>query len=212
MIISFLKTTNIVSLFDGELSIHGLKYLAQLGADKTLYDWKRILFHYSAELYDRSEIEPIHSFLKAVSGKQFINCPFASFWCTRSSENRVVEVQDQETSPSPAASMEREAFLNHVERKLREELNQMQPNEINLIVLRASNWAIVGYEKGKPEAVFFFPEFHKRIEQFMTKERNRDLTAVVVYENNFANAQIILNSSASSRSKTDYEFVERIAR
>jgi len=102
--------------------------------------------------------------------------------------------------------------INHVERKLREELKQMQPNEINLIVLRASNWAIVGYEKGKPETVFFFPELRKRIGQFMTQEQNPDLTAVVVYESNFANAQIILNSSASGRSKTDYEFVERIVR
>lgn len=212
MLTDFLKATNIVSLFDGKLSIHGLKYLAQLGPDKTLYDWKTILDRYSVELYENSELEPAHSFLKSVLGKQFANCPIASFWSIPSKKDRIVEVADQEISPSSVSSMERQAFLNRVDKKLKEELKQMQAGEINLVVLRASDWSILGYEKGKLEAAFFFPEFRQRIEQFLAKEQNPHLSAVVVYENNFPNAQIVMNSHSSGPSKTDNEFVERIIR
>jgi len=210
MIIHFLKTTNMISLFDGRLSIHGLRYLAQLGPDKTLYDWKPILDRYSVELSENSELEPTHSFLKSVSGKQFVNCPVASFWSIPSRKDRIVEVAGQEISPSPVSSLERVAFLNHVERKLKEELNQMQPGEINLIVLRASDWSILGYEKGKLEAVFFFPEIRSRIEEFMAREKNPDLSAILVYEDSFPNAQIVMNPYSSGRSRTNSELIEGI--
>lgn len=210
-IINFVKTVNLVSLFEDKFSLHGLKYLAQLGADKTLYDWKPVLQPYSTELYENSEIEPVHSFLKTVTGRQFVNCPIASFWCIPAKQ-RAVEVADQEISPSAVSSLERDAFLNHVERRLKEELNQVQAGEINLIVLRASNWSVVGYEKGKIEADFEFPAVRARIEQFMAKEQNPDLSAIVVYEDNFVNAQIIMNSFSSGRSKTNHEFIESIVR
>lgn len=210
MIADFLKTTNIVSLFDGKLSIHGLKYLTQLGPDKTLYEWKTILDRYSVELYENSELEPVHSFLKSVSGIQFANCPIASFWSTPSKKERVIDVADLEITPSPVSLIEKTAFLDRVEKKLKDELKQMQAGEINLIVLRASNWSILGYEKGKFEAVFFFPEIRQRIERFLTEVHYPHLSAVVVYEDNLPNAQIVMNSHSSGPSKIESEFVEKI--
>jgi hypothetical protein len=210
MITDFLKTTNMVSLFDGKLSIHGLKYLTQLGPDKTLYEWKPILDRYSVELYENSELEPTHSFLKSVSGKQFANCPIASFWSAPAKKDRVIDVADLEITPSPISLIEKNAFLDRVQKKLKEELKQMQVGEVNLIVLRASDWSILGYEKGKFEATFFFPEIRQRIERFLTEEHNPDLSAVIVYENNLPNAQIVMNSHSSDPSKTESEFVEKI--
>jgi hypothetical protein len=211
MIANFLKATNLISIFANGFSVHGIKHLAQLDPNRTLYDQKEMLQHYSTKLYENIEAEPIHSFAKTVTAREFINCPVVSFWCVLG-EQRVVEIADQKISPSAVSSLERKAFLRHVVRKLKEELNQMQRGEINIIVLKASNWSVLGYEKGKVEADFTYDALRSMIEKFMQDAAIPDLSAVVVYEEKFASAQIVMNPASSDPSKTTYEFIEKIVR
>jgi hypothetical protein len=211
LITDFITASNLVSIFVDGFSLHGLKYFSQLDAAQSLYDQKLMLQHYSTELFEKIETEPFRSFATSVTPRAFVNCPVVYFWCVPG-KNGVVEVAEQEIFPSAVASLEHQAFLRHVVRKLKEELNQLESGEVNIIVLRASNWSLSGFERGKIEEEFVYGALQSTIQKFMRDSVVQDLSAVVVYEDEFAKAQIVVNPNVSERSRVTYEFIEKMIR
>ncbi len=210
-IINFLDDTKLTSLFIDDFMLDFAWGLMGLDQNKTLYDQKLRIGPYLRELYERIEEDPFLDFAKNTKPSQFAECPVASFWCSLAG-NRVVQVGDREVSPSTIAGIERTAFLSHMSRKLKEELDQVEPGAINVIVLQAANWSTSGYEAEKIFADISFEVIKKHVDCFLSSNICRDLSAIGVYEENFHGSRFFLNPIATSKSQVSLTFLEQLVR
>jgi hypothetical protein len=100
-----------------------------------------MLQHYLYDLYDRIEEEPFRTFARSSTAELFTNCPLSYFWCIPSSY-RFVEVGDKEVSLSRIVAVVRKSFFSQIDRKLEEKLRQLEAGEVNIIMLRATDWSV----------------------------------------------------------------------
>ena len=210
-ILDFLKTTKLLSIFVGNFMLDFGWGVRGLDPTKSLYDQKLMVQFYLHELYQRIEEEPFLTFAKITSPALFDKCPVSSFWCYPA-KYRAIEVADREVSPSPIAWIERNAFLSHMCRKLKEEMEQLEPEAINVVVLKAVNWSVSGYETGKILADYEFDIIKRHIEGFLRANIFPDLSAIAVYEGNFRSSRFVLNPAAAANVQIPLEFLERLIR
>jgi hypothetical protein len=210
-IVEFLKRTNLKLIFVDKFRLNFWFTMAGLDPKRSLYDQRSMLQNHLYELYDRIEDEPFRTFAKSATPGLFVNCPLSYFWCIPS-KRRLVEVADREVSPSPIAAVVRKAFFSQIDRTLEEKLNQLEPGAINMVVLRATDWSVPGYEKGKLLADYEFDALNNHVEEFLLTRCPKHLSAVALYEEDFHKSQFVLNPAASTSSQVTLPFLEGLVR
>jgi hypothetical protein len=149
------------------------------------------------ELSDFSQLTP----------RAFDNTPIASIWKinTRSSF-KAVEISGQGVYPSTASLNEQSSFFKRLCRAVKSKVTkgQLRTGEPNILAVRASNWTSTGYERtGLFEsdiAELEFEGIRPHLERCLNDLKPKDLSAIMLFENSFANAQVIFNKHANGSS------------
>lgn len=124
----------------------------------------------------------------------------------------LVEIHTEGFYPSKAAMAERESFINHIIRQVKEQLDeeQIQPNEANIIIVQGFNWTIWGEE----EFESIFSRIHKFFESNQGKYLcGKFLSGIAVFEgfnNDFNNVMYVNNKYVDPLSKIDQSDVEQL--
>jgi len=118
----------------------------------------------------------------------------------------LVEVHPQMFYPSAAALIERDSFINHIVRHIKDQLEQLQPNSPNIIAVQGFNWVMFGLG----EYVENIKPLRSKIEDFLSANKQADLSGIAIFSDDFAKSTYIPNAHASGNAKLRQEEIRKL--
>ena len=174
--------------------------------EKTLAQQTNNLRQLDPELARRIERGELSVF-SGLTPRAFENTPFTVI---RKMESRLgfkaIEIAGQGIYPSAASSAEQTSFFKRLCRAIQTKISggQLRKGEPNILVIRASNWTVSGYERAGPFesdiAELEFDIIRPHLEDFLDKLKPKSISAIMLFENDFANARVIFNKHAQGGS------------
>jgi len=116
-------------------------------------------------------------------------------------EYLLVEIHTFGMFPSPSATAELKSFLRHFISHIEEQLNQLQPENPNIIIIQGYNWMLFGLG---------FELLYTRIIDFLNMRKEPYLSGVVVFGRNIDDAKYISNIHATPSSQLSKKDIERL--
>jgi hypothetical protein len=170
--------------------------------DRSLADQVGNLTRFDAELAKRIEHGELSTFSN-LTPRAFENTPFTAIWKMDSRRStKAVELVGQGVYPSAASLAEQSSFFKRLRAAVKRKTSggQLRKGEPNILVIRASNWTVSGYERtGLFEsdiAELEFDRIRPELERCLDELKSKSLSVIMLYENEFANAQVIFNKYA----------------
>lgn len=117
----------------------------------------------------------------------------------------LVEIHPQSVYPSLASLKERNSFICHVIRHIKDQLGQLQPNSPNIIVVQGFNWIIFGFG----EDLQFEPLYFK-IKDFLNKEKQECLSGIAMFSADFGKSIFVPNEQAAETSKLSKDEIGKL--
>lgn len=157
------------------------------------------------ELAQRIERGELNGFFD-LTPTAFENTPFTAIWKMDSRNFKAVEITGQGIYPSAASLAEQTSFFKRLCRAIETKISggQLRKGEPNILVIRASNWTVNGYERAglfeSDIAELEFDTIRPHLEECLDKLEPKSLSAIMLFENEFANAQVIFNRHAQGGS------------
>jgi hypothetical protein len=174
--------------------------------DKKLADQIDNLRRLDPELAQRIEQGELSVF-SHLTPRAFDNTPFTAIWKMNTRRSfKAIEIAGQGLYPSAASSAEQTSFFKRLSRAIETKIagGQLRKGGPNILALRASNWTVSGYERtGLFEsdiAEIEFDTIHPILEKCLDKFKPTNLSAIMLFENQFSNARFIFNKYAQKAS------------
>jgi hypothetical protein len=126
------------------------------------------------------------------------DCPIVSLSITPDTTG-MAHFTTLETFPSSGSKLGGKAFVNHIERKIREELRSAQREEErpNILVVRAYHWLYNPSRNTKAIKILDYGEVDTSVRAVFDEFKIRDLSAIKIYEHDYFQARTIVNPFAS---------------
>lgn len=174
--------------------------------EKRLADQTDNLRQLDPELAQRIERNELSGF-SDLTPRAFENTPFTAVQKMDSRRTlKAVEIVGQGIYPSAASSAEQTSFFRRLCRAIETKTSggQLRKGEPNILAIRASNWTVSGYERAglfeSDIAELEFDTIHPHLEKCLNKLKPKSLSAIMLFENEFANARVIFNKFAQGGS------------
>ena len=111
------------------------------------------------------------------------------------SDDLLIEFHSDDFYPSDAALLEKEAFINHIKRHIGDQLEQLQPNNANIIVIQGHNWTMSFLDKSDIEHLC------KEIKESLSQKKVKSLSGIALFSRDFNKSIFISNEIAEPASK-----------
>lgn len=162
-------------------------------------------------LADLMVSKPFRAWSRTVTPRLALDCPIAYF-TTGDARWPLVEVSAQLSFPSASGRYEQVAFLSHLKRSLKQKLGggQLQPGAPNIVVIKASNWLVQGYETLDDLSIIGFEDIEGAVKQAMDESRNPDLSLVKIYDRDYSRARMVVNPHATLASRLDAKELSKL--
>jgi hypothetical protein len=174
--------------------------------EKRLADQTDNLRRLDPELAQRIERNELGRF-SDLTPRAFENTPFTAVQKIDSRQIfKAVEIAGQGIYPSAASSAEQTSFFKRLCRAIETKTSggQLQKGQPNILAIRASNWTVSGYERAglfeSDIAELEFDTIRPHLEKCLDKLKPKSLSAIMLFENEFANARVIFNKFAQGGS------------
>ncbi|MCD6477197.1 MAG: hypothetical protein J7K26_03520 [Candidatus Aenigmarchaeota archaeon] len=216
-IINSLEKLNLHIFFRIEKTLFRLKSLTRLDSpEKYIIDKKDILQHYNEIgkiLSENIDKEPFKSFCEKTKIRDIIDCPIVSFYSIPA-QHKLVEIGSYDVFPSESALAQKRGFVNRIIKKIKQKINDFQ-REIdrpNILFIKARHWTMHGYSTDKDASIadIEFKPIASIIEEFFKLNKIRDLTAIILYENEPSVVRIMINPHAKNGSILSLEEIEQL--
>jgi hypothetical protein len=145
------------------------------------------------------------SFIKLLDQDALKTSPIRYF-VTGKANYLIAEVGCESIYPTQPAKDEQEAFLDRLQRRILTKLSK--PGQIilgkpNILVVNGTNWTIHGYDFSSNvfEREIEFAPVKNTIRRVLLQNRPPNLSAIMIYENDFRNARIVANRFARKESR-----------
>jgi len=126
---------------------------------------------------------------------------------------RIVETGCEMSFPSKASEGEKSGFLDRIEKRVVAKIlsGQLLPKQPNVLVVNASNWTL-SYDLAQVDWRTEFTPLKNRLRLILSSRRPRDLSAIMIYENDIRQARIVGNRFASPESRLSKHEEQLLAR
>lgn len=118
----------------------------------------------------------------------------------------LVEVHPMMAYPSKAALSERDSFIYHVIRHIKNQLKQLQPDSPNVIVVQGFNWVLFGLGEDFED----IEPLSSKIREYLSKNQQKHLSGIDIFTNDFAKSVFIPNEQAAKESKLSNDDIEKL--
>lgn len=120
----------------------------------------------------------------------------------------LIEVKTRDFFPSKATIADRDSFLNHIVRHVEYQLDegQIETGKPNIILIRGFHWVVFGMGISLES----MRALKDKLEEFLDKRRERNLSGVAVFGNNFKEIYFIENPLVEDDSKIEKEEISKL--
>lgn len=119
------------------------------------------------------------------------------------SKYHLIEIHPKNVYPSEAAEAEINSLINRIIRHIKDQLRQIELHKPNIIAIQVSNWTFLVRDISDNK-------IYTRIREFLNQRKERYLSGVILFTEDFEDAIFIPNAYASKVSKLSYEELEQL--
>src|SRR5438309_3818481 len=133
------------------------------------------------------------------------DCPIISMSITPDTTG-LAHFTSLETFPSFGSMLGGKAFVNHIEKKIREKLGsgQRERDQPNILVVRAYHW-LYNPSRNANSAILDYGRIDNSIRAIIDELQVRDLSAIKIYEDDYFEARTFVNPFASEYARLTVE-------